>query len=106
MVGEATRTTTKTSTITSTSVFTTTTTTTQTTTELCGPQAWNSTDVTITNCQLGITLSLGIRDTIISTGSNETFYVSIRNDLPSNSTLSRLGTISLPHINESSPGAY
>ena len=98
-VGEPTKTTTTTSTLLSTTTVT------ATSTELCGQQVWNSTSVSVTNCQLGVTLLLGIRETTVPTGTNETFYVSMRNDLPVNNTLSRLGSVSLPHINESSPGA-
>ena len=89
-VGEATRTTTTTTTKTSIS--------TSTVTETCGTITLNSTEVSSTNCQLGVTVSLGIEDTAISAGSNETFQLSVHNDLDSNSSLAQESAVLPPHI--------
>ncbi len=79
---------------------------TTTTTQLCGDQVGNSTNVSISNCQLGITLLIGIKDGILSPGANETFSVSLSNDWATTNVAVLHGDIStLHHINESNPSS-
>ena len=75
-----------------------TTTITSTSTELCGQQLGNVTEAYITNCQLGVTLFLGIENPSIPGGNNETFSLSVRNDLGSNNTLTQENPILPAHI--------
>lgn len=72
-------------------------------TQPCGQQVGNATRASTTNCQLGITLILGIRNATITVGHNETFDISIRNDRASNNTVGFNGFPSLPRVNQSNP---
>jgi hypothetical protein len=58
----------------------------------CGTVTVNTTDVSSTNCQLGLTFTLSIESGTIEGGENLTAKVSIRNDLPSNRNVTFTGT--------------
>jgi hypothetical protein len=57
----------------------------------CGTVTLNATDVSSTNCQLGLTFTLSIKSSAIEPGKNLTVEVSIRNDLSSNRNVTFTG---------------
>jgi hypothetical protein len=99
-----TSTTTLTSTTSATVQQTTTITATSTSYELvnCGLFSPNSTSQYATDCKLGVTLGLSERFTSVVIASNQTFYISLKNDLPVANNINYSSTpISLPGVNSS-----
>jgi hypothetical protein len=70
----------------------------------CGTVSSNGTEVSSTNCQLGLTFTLSIKSAAIAEGENETLTFSIRNDQTSVRTVNFTSPPNMPGgLNPSSP---
>lgn len=71
---------------------------------ICGTVSSSDTEVSSTNCQLGLTFTLTIKSAAISQGENETLTFSIQNDQMTVRTVNFTGPPNMPGgLNPSSP---